>query len=120
MNMQAPKDNLIVVMVTCPSEEEALEISNLVVRKRLAACVNIVPIRSIYEWQGALEDQKEQLLLIKTIKDRFEEMRDMIKSVHSYDIPEIIAFDISAASPDYAYWIINYISKKDDSQIPKG
>ncbi len=108
------------VMVTCPSEEEALEISNLVVRKRLAACVNIIAVRSIYEWKGDLEDQQERLLLIKTQGERFEELRDMIKSVHSYDVPEIIAFDISAASADYANWIKSYVSKQDDSRIPKG
>jgi periplasmic divalent cation tolerance protein len=118
--MQAPKDNLIMVMVTCTSEEEALEISNLLVQRRLGACVNIIPVRSIYEWKGRLEDQQERLLIIKTQKERFDELRQTIKSAHSYDIPEIIAVDISLSSPEYAEWVKSCVSKEDNSQFPKG
>ncbi len=92
-------------MVTCGSVEEALEISNLLVRKRLAACVNILPVRSIYEWQGKVEDHSEQLLLIKSVRERFDGLRDAVRSLHSYDNPEIVSIDIADSSPDYADWV---------------
>ncbi len=93
------------VMVACGSVEEALEISNLLVRKRLAACVNILPIRSIYDWQGKVEDHAEHLLLIKTVSERFDSLREAVQSLHSYDTPEIVSIDISESSPDYADWV---------------
>ena len=67
--------NSIVVLVTCGSEDEAIKIANALVEEHLAACVNLVaPIRSIYRWEGKIWDEKEWLLIIKTQKDRFEEL----------------------------------------------
>jgi periplasmic divalent cation tolerance protein len=98
-------DNLIVVMVSCVSEEEAQKIAGLLVEAHLAACVNIMPVQSIYEWQGKLEDQKEWLMFIKSEKSLFNDIKTMVSANHSYEIPEIVALDISMASENYGDWI---------------
>ena len=96
----------ILVLVTCGSEEEALKIANALVEGRLAACVNLVaPIRSIYRWEGKIWDEKEWLLIIKTQKQRFEELEKKVKSLHSYSVPEIISLPIVEGSSAYLNWI---------------
>jgi periplasmic divalent cation tolerance protein len=98
--------NPIVVFVTCGSEEEALKIANALVEGRLAACVNLVaPIRSIYRWEERIWDEKEWLLIIKTQKDRFEDLEKKVKSLHSYSVPEIVSLPISEGSSSYLKWI---------------
>lgn len=96
----------IVVFVTCGSEEEGLKIANALVEEHLAACVNLIsPVRSIYRWEGKIRDEKEWLLIIKTQKDRFEELEKKVKSLHSYSVPEIISLPIGEGSRDYLDWI---------------
>jgi len=96
----------VVVLVTCGSEEEALKIANVLVEAHLAACVNLVaPMRSIYRWEGKICDEKEWLLIIKTQKQRFEELEKKVKSLHSYSVPEIIGFPITEGSSTYLNWI---------------
>jgi periplasmic divalent cation tolerance protein len=96
----------IIVLVTCGSEEEALKIANALVESRLAACVNLVaPIRSIYRWEERMWDEKEWLLIIKTQKDRFEELEKKVKSLHSYSVPEIVSLPIVEGSSSYLDWI---------------
>ena len=96
----------IIVLVTCGSEEEALKIANALVESRLAACVNLVaPIRSIYRWEGRMWDEKEWLLIIKTQKNRFEDLEKKIKSLHSYSVPEIVSVPIVEGSSSYLNWI---------------
>ena len=98
--------NPIVIFVTCGSEEEGLKIANALVEGHLAACVNLIsPIRSIYRWEGKIWDEKEWLLIIKTQKDRFEELEKKVKSLHSYSVPEIISLPISEGSSSYLRWI---------------
>ena len=96
----------IVVLVTCGSEEEALQIAKALVEDRLAACVNLVaPIRSIYRWEGKIWDEKEWLLIVKTQKHRFETVEKKVKSLHSYSVPEIISVPITQGSWAYLNWI---------------
>ena len=96
----------IVVFVTCGSEEEALKIANALVEEHLAACVNLVsPVRSIYRWEGKIWDEKEWLLIIKTQKQRFEELEKKVKSLHSYSVPEIISLPIVEGSSSYLNWL---------------
>jgi len=98
--------DLIVVLVTCGSEEEALKISRSIVEERLAACVNILsPIQSIYRWEGKILDEQEWLLLIKTRKARFLELEGKVKALHSYSAPEIISLPISEGSSIYLDWV---------------
>ncbi len=96
----------IVVLVTCASEEEALRIANALVQEHLAACVNLIaPVRSIYRWEGKIWDEKEWLLLIKTQNQRFKEIEEKVKSLHSYTTPEIVTLPITQGSLPYLHWI---------------
>lgn len=92
-------------MVTCGSEEEAARLSAILVREHVAACVNITPVRSIYEWQGKLDDQTEWLLFIKSLRSRFDDIGRVVRENHSYENPEIIALDVAGAAPLYADWV---------------
>ena len=94
------------VLSTAGSEDEARKIAQHLVEQQLAACVNIVPqIESIYRWQGKVESSREWLLVIKTTVDRFADVQDAIRELHSYDLPECIAIAIEDGSTDYLEWI---------------
>ncbi|MEE8329543.1 MAG: divalent-cation tolerance protein CutA [Thermodesulfovibrionia bacterium] len=96
----------IVVLITTPKEEEAAKIARALVEARLAACVNIVKdIRSIYRWQGKIEDDTEILLIVKTKKKLFEALAAEVKGIHSYTVPEIIALPIVQGLEDYLKWL---------------
>ncbi len=97
----------MVVFVTCGSEEEAVKIAHALVEEHLAACVNIVsPIRSIYRWEGKIWDEKEWLLVIKTRRQRFQEIETRVKSIHSYSVPEVISLPITDGSSPYLGWLM--------------
>jgi periplasmic divalent cation tolerance protein len=96
----------IVVLTTCESEDDAERIARSLVEKRVAACVNILPrARSIYRWKGAVEDAQEFVLLIKTRRDIFENLRAELSKIHSYEIPEVIALPVVDGSESYLGWI---------------
>lgn len=96
----------IAVFVTCSSEEESLKIARQIVQERLAACVNMIsPVRSVYRWQGAVEEAQEWLLIIKTRGELFAALEERIRGLHSYSVPEIIAVPIRAGSARYLEWI---------------
>jgi len=95
----------IVVFVTAP-EDEAADLAKTLVEERLVACVNIVPgLRSIYWWQGKVEDQPEVLCIMKTRSNLFESLRDRVRELHSYEVEEIIALPILAGNLPYLDWI---------------
>ncbi len=96
----------ILVLTTAGSAEEARRIASALVERRLAACVNIVPqIESVYRWEDAVQQSAEWLLLIKTTGEAFARVRDAIKELHSYDLPECIAVAIDEGTPEYLRWI---------------
>jgi periplasmic divalent cation tolerance protein len=103
----------IVVLVTCGSRKEARNIARALVGQRLAACVSEigVPVASTYRWKGRVESAKEFLLLIKTSKRRFAALRDAVRELHSYDVPEIIALPIRAGARDYLDWIAESVKR---------
>jgi periplasmic divalent cation tolerance protein len=95
----------IVVFVTAPAEE-AVDLAKTLVDERLVACVNIVPgLRSIYWWQGKVEDEPEVLCIMKTRTTLFEALRDRVRELHSYEVEEIIALPILAGNLPYLDWI---------------
>lgn len=96
----------IVVLSTCDSEAQAEELARVLVGRQLAACVNIVPgARSIYRWQGKIEDAAEWLLVIKSRRDLFPALRDALTQAHSYEVPEAIALPIVDGSAAYLDWL---------------
>lgn len=96
----------IVVLVTAPTPERAAEIARAVVGERLAACGNVVAgLRSVYRWEGEVQEDEEVLLLLKTTRARFEALRERVLALHPYDVPEVIALPILAGSAAYLDWI---------------
>ncbi len=96
----------LVVLVTAPTAERAAEIARAVVEERLAACGNVVSgLRSIYRWQGKVQEDAEALLLLKTSRARFEALRDRVLALHPYEVPEVIALPVEAGSAAYLDWI---------------
>jgi periplasmic divalent cation tolerance protein len=94
------------VLTTAASEEEAGEIAELLVERRLAACVQVMgPITSRYRWQGKVEKEREWQCLAKTTRGAYERVEAAIRAIHSYDEPEIIATPIVAGSAGYLAWI---------------
>ena len=98
-------NNHILVLVTTASKEESELIAAALVESRLAACVNIFPISSIYRWQGQIQSDSEYQLFIKTDIQLFSDIEAKIKELHSYLVPEIIAIDIVAGSRSYLNWL---------------
>ncbi len=97
----------VIVLITAPKEEEAAKIARAIVDARLAGCVNIVKnIRSIYRWQGKMEDEEEVLMIAKTRKDLFENLVESVKKLHSYTVPEILAIPVLKGSADYLKWLM--------------
>lgn len=100
-----PSPSLGVVLVTTGSEAEAESLARHLVDDRLAACVSITPIRSVYRWQGEVQAEAEWQLVIKTDLSQFDAIAQAIAQHHSYAVPEIIALPIVAGLPDYLNWL---------------
>src|SRR5579862_3024668 len=95
-----------IVLTTAGSEDEARKIARHLIEHRLAACVNIVPrIESIYRWEEKVESSDEYWLLIKTSADRFPQVRDAIRELHSYELPECVAIGVEDGTPEYLQWL---------------
>jgi periplasmic divalent cation tolerance protein len=102
---------LIVVYVTAGSPEEAEKLARVLVEERLAACVSQVKsIRSVYRWQGQVEQSEEELLIIKTRKDGFAALEKRVRELHTYAVPEIIALPVVAGSAAYLDWLREQVS----------
>lgn len=99
-------DSYIIVLVTCPGHDEAIKVATALLEAKLAACVNIAEdIHSYYWWQGKIDNSKETLLIIKSKKNLFEKLCQIVKTCHSYDTPEIIAIPICRGDSKYLKWI---------------
>lgn len=102
----------IVVLVTVPTTEEAQHVADVILGKRLAACVNIVgPVSSAFLWKGEIEKASEYLLVIKTKRDLFPELTSAVQAVHSYEVPEIIGLPIVVGEKAYLSWIDAEVSR---------
>lgn len=102
--------SLIAVITTVSSREEAQKIARNLVEGRLAACVQISAIDSCYEWDGELQIDPEYRLLIKTTRERYDDVEAAILELHSYDVPAVVAFDLTANYQAYADWILDSVS----------
>jgi len=96
----------IVLFITTATAEEAQQISKALLNQRKVACINIVPkVSSHFWWQGELDSAKESLMVVKTKASQLNEIVRLVKELHSYEIPEIIALPIVGGNQDYLEWI---------------
>lgn len=107
----------IVILVTGASLRECRKIARHLVQARLAACVNLTqPIQSIYRWQGKLANEKEFLMLIKSTRELFDEIKSEVSKIHSYTTPEIICLPIVDGSADYLQWVGNSVKRASETE----
>jgi uncharacterized protein involved in tolerance to divalent cations len=93
--------------MTAPSSEEASRIADMLVNRRLAACVQILPeMQSIYLWKGEVQREREVLLIAKSTTANFDVLERKVRAIHSYDTPEIVALPIVAGSEAYLKWLV--------------
>lgn len=98
--------NEIIVFITAPEEDTAAKIARALVESRLAGCVNIIRnMRSLYSWQGKIEDESEVLMIAKSQKHLFRSLMKKVRELHSYSVPEIIAMPVVEGSEDYLMWL---------------
>lgn len=107
--------NAIVVVTTAGTQEEANLLAEELVARRHSCCVNILPIqRSVYRWQGKICDDSEYMLIIKTLESEYEAVETTIQELHSYDLPEILAFNIHRGEGGFLTWITTCLNKVAD------
>lgn len=101
-----PTRQAIVVLVTAASKQEAARIGRALVKAELAACVNLLPgVHSIFRWEGKVSEEREVLLIVKSRSDLFGRLAAEVRRLHSYQVPEVIAFPIVYGAADYLAWI---------------
>lgn len=98
------------VYITAGNMEEARKIAHELVSNDLAACVNMFPISSIYKWGDKVQEDHEIAMLVKTTSDRFEELRQCVRSIHSYDLPCIVSWELEG-DRDYLDWVLENTRK---------
>lgn len=99
-------EDKILVMITTGSEEQAEKIARTLLEERLIACANLIGgIRSLYRWKGQVCDDREILLFCKTRRSLFSRLSERVISIHSYDVPEIIAFPLVEGWQPYLEWV---------------
>ena len=98
--------DLIVVVTSVGTEDQALDIAHALLRNRQAACVNLIPnVHSIYRWKGRVCDDSEFLLMIKTTGKEFAGVRRTIQEINTYELPEVLAYRVDESSDAFASWI---------------
>ncbi len=96
----------LIVLCNAPDQPTAQRLAQAVVAQQLAACVNILaPCRSVYRWQGVVEEAEEVPLLIKTTQARYPALQAALRAAHPYELPEIVAVPVVAGLPDYLTWV---------------
>jgi len=105
-------EEYIQIFTTTKKKEDAGKIAKILVEKRLAGCIQILPVTSTYWWKGNVETEEEWLCLIKGKKALYKELEKTIMEIHPYEIPEIIAVPIIAGSDDYLKWLNNELKKE--------
>lgn len=95
-----------IVLSTAGSEEEGARIAKSLLERKLCACVNLVPkVRSLYRWEGAVQDDAEVLLIMKTTQDKLQALADHLAEIHSYEVPEVLAVAVDQGSASYLEWL---------------
>ena len=104
--MEAEPKNILIVIVAAANLQEAVSISQEAVKSRHAACATTIPaVHSTYWWEGKIVNEQESMVLLKTTADKFQELQETIRRVHSYKVPEIIAIPVVSGFPQYLAWV---------------
>jgi len=104
--MATPDTEICALLTTAPDEGIAATLARTLVEERLAACVNVIPgVRSFYRWQGALQNDSEVVLIIKSQRNRSQALAARIKDLHPYELPEVLELPVCGGSPAYLDWI---------------
>lgn len=107
MSAMVELEPISVIVTSVGTEQQAVEISEELVAKRLATCINIVPcLRSIYRWKGKVCEDTEYLLMIKTRRSLFAAVSEAIREIHSYELPEVLEFPVGNAEPHFHQWVV--------------
>jgi len=99
------ENNFSIIITTFPDKASAKNLAKLLVEKKLAACVQIFPIESVYAWEGKICEEDEFLLFIKSKTINFEDISATIKEIHTYEVPEIVQIPLTDGLPEYLKWI---------------
>lgn len=106
-------NDAMVVLSTAPDETTAKELAGTLVEERLAACVNLVPgLRSLYWWEGQLQDDSEVLMICKTDAEHVERLTNKLHDAHPYDCPEVVALEVVGGSRHYLSWINDVLTRE--------
>ncbi len=106
------KEELGIAIVAAPGDA-AGAIARAIVESKLAACAQVTPdVTSLYWWKGRIEEARESLIILKTERSRMDSIRELLKSVHPYEVPELLFFPIAAGNPDYLAWLGEVLVKK--------
>jgi periplasmic divalent cation tolerance protein len=109
-------EQALLLISNLPDAASAEQVARTLVEKRLAACVNILPaVRSVYRWQGAIEEAAEVTIFIKSSSARYPELEAALKDLHPYQVPELIALPIAAGLPAYLQWVLAETEKDLDA-----
>jgi periplasmic divalent cation tolerance protein len=100
----------VIIVSTFPSKQSITKIANQLVKQKLAACVNITNISSIYAWKGKIENQSEYLALFKTSKNNRSKLKKELQKLHPYDIPEIAEINVDSINQPYLKWLVDSTS----------
>ena len=95
---------MTLVYITCKDEKEAVKISKYLLEKKLIACSNIFPVRSMYFWNGKMQNHRESAILAKTISKNYKKIKKEVKKIHSYDVPRILKIK-AEANESYDEWV---------------
>jgi periplasmic divalent cation tolerance protein len=111
---------IVAIVTSVGTEQQAVEISEELVARRLATCVNILPcLRSIYHWKGKICSDTEYLLIVKTREALFSAVSEAIRELHSYELPEILQFPIARAEPNFHRWVLEMATGVPDAEEPQ-
>ncbi len=107
MDVDGAAPGCVIVYITTRDRDEARTIGRMLVERRLAACANVVPaVDSFYWWDGRLVEDREALLLVKTRRERLEELIAAVVDAHSYEVPAVLAIDVAQGNPRYLAWLV--------------
>jgi len=108
---------LSIAYIPCPSEAEALKISETLVKQGLIACANVFKSRSVYSWKGKLENTDEWVIVAKTLPEKLDGLRAKVKELHSYETPCIVSFSAADSNAEYLGWVKKQVKKQVNKQV---